>query len=302
MASNDCGNGALNTGQPSCVPKKSVDAGIIFVNYLNDAGTVNFIPSGTTVDSTFVSGLINNADKSVRWYPAMNIKSVVGERADNVTQDIDGIAYNVKRGVRAYDGSFYGNFANPKFVKALESRASIQDAYFKVDINGNLTGIEDESGNVAPIKIQSSTLQVKYKEPTVTELQMVNLKFSVDESQNDSDLVTLDSQTVTTDLLSIAGLIDVTGVSTSPATTGFVLTTKLIYGNPFALPAFSGAVLADFVLYNTTTSSSITATSVTEGADGVYTFVMPAQTSADEVTVDLSKDGFEMSTVTVTIP
>lgn len=302
MATNACSNGASNTGQPSCVPKKNVDAGIILVKQVADDGAVNKILSSDAVDASYVSALINNTDTSKRWYPVMNLKTVIGERAEPTTQDIDGVSFNTKVGTRTYDGMVYGAQANPQFEGVLNSFANGKYGYYKIDINGNLTGILNEDGDLIPIKIELGTLFAVYKEPTATEVQNVHLKFMVKESVKDSDLRTLDAQTITTDLLEISGLIDVTGVATSPSTTGFVLTNKVIYGNPFVLPAFSGAVLADYVVYNETTTSAVVVTSVTEGADGVYTFVMPAQTSADVLTVTLSKVGFEMSPVTVTIP
>ena len=55
---------------------------------------------------------------------------------------------------------------------------------------------------------------------------------------------------------------------------------------------FKGAVLADFDLYNDTATASVVITSVTESPDGTYTFVIPAQTSADSMTLNLQKDGF----------
>ena len=302
MATNACNNGAENTGQPSCVPKKNVDAGIVLVKQIADDGSVNKISASDAVDASYVSALINQSDKSKRWYPVMNLKTVIGERAEPTTQDIDGVSYNTKVGTRTYDGIVYGAFANPQFEGVLNSFANGKYGYYKIDINGNLTGIIDENGDLIPIKIELGTLYAIYKEPTATEVQNVHLKFMVKESVKDKDLRTLDAQTITTDLLEIAGLIDVTGVATSPSTTGFVLTNKVIYGNPFVLPAFTGAVMADYTVYNETTTSAVVLTSVTEGADGVYTFVMPAQTSADILSVNLSKDGFEMDAVTVTIP
>ena len=116
----------------------------------------------------------------------------------------------------------YGAQANPQFEGVLNSFANGKYGYFKIDINGNLTGIINEDGDLIPIKIELGTLFSVYKEPTATEVQNVHLKFMVKESVKDADLRTLDAQTITTDLLEISGLIDVTGVATSPSTTGFM--------------------------------------------------------------------------------
>jgi hypothetical protein len=61
-------------------------------------------------------------------------------------------------------------------------------------------------------------------------------------------------------------------------------------------------LLADFTVYNETTTSAVTITSATELPDGTYTFVFAAQTSADVLTLALVKDSLEMTDLTVTVP
>ena len=299
MATDAC-NGALNTGQPTCVPRKNVDAGIILVPQVANDGTVNKILSSDVVDASYVTALINQTDKSKRWTPLMDLKTVIGERAENTTQDIDGVAFNVKQGIRAYDGSIFGNAGNPQLEGAIKSRANLRDAYFKVDINGNLTGNLDADGNLLPIKIEFGTLQALYKEPTSSEVQNVNIKFSIKESEKDSDMRTLGSATITADLLSISGVIDIQGVVTLPAITGFTLNAELIYGDPFNLPAFSGALVADWVLTDTVLGAIVPASAI-EGVDGEYVF-LATLTSSNTIILTSSKDGFELAPITFVIP
>jgi hypothetical protein len=67
--------------------------------------------------------------------------------------------------------------------------------------------------------------------------------------------------------------------------------------------------LSDFQVFNNTTSSAVTVTSVTESTvtAGLYTFVIPAQTAADELIVTnpavgpLSKS-LDLAQFTVNIP
>ena len=120
------------------------------------------------------------------------------------------------------------------------------------------------------------------------------------ESVKDSDLRTLDGQTITTDLLEITGLIDINAVATLPAITGMTLTAEVIYGNPFSLPAYTGALISDWV-FTDTVLGVITPASVTEGADGVYV-VLATFTTTNTIIVTSSKDGFELASVTVVIP
>ena len=302
MATNACGN-ALNTGQPNCVPNFKVDTGIILVSYLADDGTVN-----SYVTARLNAGIVGTSgsalSRSQRWYPLMGLKAVIGERAENTTQDIEGVAYNVKAGVRNYDATIYGNAGNPKLLKALESRNAVRDAYFKVDINGNAVGMIDEStGDMNPIRIERSTFSPRLMDAKDAEVQALNLKFTVDTREQDSNLGILTAASITADLLDIEGLKDVVGVATSPTVTTVTLTASFIYGDAFVPKKFTGAVLADYPLYNSTTASAVVPASVVETPvdSGIYLFTYAAQTSLDVMTINLAKDGFEMSEVTFTV-
>ena len=307
-----CGGAAGNLGQPNCVPIAKRDAKLILVSYYDNNGEINAIKQTDTVDDTYVTNRINagnigsSLDVSKRWYFTDQINSVGGGRAENVTQDIDGIPYPVIQGVRDYKGKFYGSTATPKLVGALNSRSCNDDGYFIIDVEGNIVGIEgvDNTGAkiLKPIKIQKLTLIAIYNKPTASEIANVELSFLVDQNEKDSDLGVIYSSDLTVDLLSYKSLIDVTSkVNGTPTTTGFVIDVSLPYAGVFTNLPMKGLVLADFVVFNQTQSTAITPTSVTESSDGVYTFVMPAQTASDVISVNLQKTGFEMAELTLTV-
>jgi hypothetical protein len=89
------------------------------------------------------------------------------------------------------------------------------------------------------------------------------------------------------DFGTLEGLIDANIALSSITTTGFVATITTDYGTALTDGKVKGQLSADFSLYNDTDSASIPITTVTETADGVYTFVMPAQTASDDFTVSL---------------
>ena len=303
----NCGDGVTVFGQPSCVPSFGRDSRIIFVQYLDNLGAVNSIKSTDVLDATFFEGKINAGvspsvlDQSLRWNITETINNVIGERGENVTQDIDGIPLNVKQGVRNYDGTFYGAIANPTYVGALESMACSQMGYFIIDVNGNIIGMKnDTTGDLDPIKVQRNTLQVMYKFPTSTEVQNINIKFSVEENERDADLNYTPVTAV--DTLALRSLIAVNGVTSNTALTGADLTMSLDYGTVFNGIAYEGAVIGDFTAYNVTQSSSIVITSVTETSAGVYAILIPAVLTTEVVKVDYAKVGFVMESVTFTAP
>jgi len=302
-----CGDGVTPFGQPSCVPSFGRDSRIIFVQYLDNLGAVNSIKSTDVLDASFFEGKINAGagaslvDSSLRWNITETINNVVGERSENVTQDIDGIPLNVKQGVRNYDGTFYGAIANPTYVGALESMACSQMGYFIIDVNGNIIGMKnDTTGDLDPIKVQRNTLQVMYKFPTSTEVQNINIKFAVEENERDAELNYTPVTAV--DTLALRSLLSIEGVTSNPALTGADLTMSLAYGTAFNGIAYEGALLADFTVFNVTQSSAVVITSVTETSAGVYAVLIPAVTSADVVRIDYAKVGFVMESVTFTAP
>lgn len=303
-----CEDGIINFGQPNCVDSFLRDSRLIFVEYLDDSGAVNSIKSTDTLDSTFFDGKWNATDLSQRWYPTDTINNVVGERADNVVQDIDTIPFNVRQGNRMYDGTFYGNIASPTFQKSLESMSCQQMGFFIVDVAGNIIGLNNATtGDLDPIKIQRNTFQFKYVFPDSSEVQAVNIKFMWEENEQDSDLNYIGEKTISVDMLTQRGMTTVvfvdpaTGITTTTAT----VTMNFTYGKQFEPLPYSGAVITDFILLDSV-GVPIVITSVTpQATTNIYDFLFPLQGSGD-ITLSYQKvlgNGFESTTdLTITIP
>ena len=302
-----CTSGIVNFGQPICVDSFLRDARLIFVNYLDDSGAVNSIASTDTLDQTYFDGKFNATDESQRWYITETINNVVGERDDNITQDIDNIPFNVRQGNRMYDGTFYGNVASPTYKKSLDSIACRQMGFFIVDVAGNIIGMKNElTGDLDPIKIQRNTFQSKYKFPSPTEVQNINLKFTWEENETDSDLSYIDAASISVDMLVQKSMTTVVfdSPATSITTTTATVVMRYTYGTAFAGQLYEGAVIGDFTLLDTG-GSPIAITTVTESSAGTYDIVFPVQPSGD-ITLSYQKTsgaGFESVTdLTITIP
>lgn len=311
MAFCSCEDGIINFGQPVCVDSFDRVARIVFVNYLDNDGVVNSIKDSDftlgVLNPAYFAGKLNNTDKSQRWYLTETINMVEPVREDNVTQDIDGILYNVSQGVKTFTGQFNGGVASPKYAGVLKSIGCQQMGYFYFDVQGNIVGsYNDVTGELDPIKIQRNTLQVKYIEPTKTTVQGIQIKFMIGELELDEDLSYVPSSEITADLEALRSMVNVTiSAPTGISTTGFTFTLTYDYGSAFTKLPLTGAVMADFTLAEVTpTPGSIVITSVTESATipGTYVLVQPAATSADTQRFDFTKTGFEAEAVTVTIP
>jgi hypothetical protein len=304
-----CTNGAKNLGQPNCVGVLERPEKLCFVYTRANDGTENKILSSDTVDDTFVSGLINQTDKSKRWFPTPVINQVNDERADFNTFDLDGFAINSSKGIRTVSFSVVEG-ASPQLVDAFNSLACRDISFYIWSVDEQIGGNGRVDGELKPFRIKKKTMKAKYNPPSkVNETPaMVMVSFDVSELEDDADIAYMDYGTGANDVQVVitdyTGLVDVTmGAASSISTTGFVTEIDLLYGSVFNKEPFVGGVLADFSLYNETTLASVTITSVTESPDGTYTFVIPAQTSADVLTLTFSKNGYEASsTLSITIP
>jgi hypothetical protein len=303
-----CTSGITNFGQPPCVDSFSPDARLVFVQYYDNLGAVNSIASTDTLDASYFEDRINAGnydralDKSKRWYFTETINSVEGERAESVKQEVDGISFNVKQGLRSYSGTFYGGIASPKYVGALRSLGCLQMGYFVIDTNGAIIGQEftDSSGDVFlnPIKMQRNTLDAIYKKPSKTEVQSIMLSFMVEENEKDETLSFIPSDDIAVDTLMLRSVATVNGsVSTASATT-FTLVADYTYGTAFVKQPFVGLTSADVIPYNVTQSTSPLVVSVAESPDGTYLVTIDAQTTSDVISVNIDKAGFEMTEVT----
>ena len=297
-----CDTGILNHGQPKCVDSFARDARLIFVQYQNDAGEVNSITQAdftSGLDQSYLDGKFNGSVDQ-RWYLTPTVNNVVGERAESVKQDIDGIPFNVRQGIRMYDGTFYGTVAATQYVNVLKSMSCQNIGMFIVDVAGNIIGMNnDVTGDLDPIKVQRNTLDVIYKFPSSSEVQQIQLMFAYEENEQDGDLRYIKASDISADMLTQSSMSTVVlGAASAISTTGFTTAITYTYGAQFANLPYEGAVAGDFTLLDNA-GLTIAITSVTEGPSGTYVFVIPAQTPGDVLTLSYSKTtgtGFESTT------
>ena len=297
MAICSCNITLGGTGKGKCEPIQDVLANLFAVRTFDDSGVKNSIGVGDTVDSTYLTGKLNEADGSKRWYPLRQQKQVVDERAEAITETIDNVDYNTDKGVRTYSGAVIK--ADTVFLDNISGLECGAWSFFGIDKSNRIIGqVSIDGTELYPLPSEEGTVNTNLVKTSVGVIQKVLLTFTYSTLLRDEDLRLMES---TADLVNAQGLLDVNAAISSESTTGFVadLTTDYGYfGDPIKVV---GWVLADFALYNETQASAVVITSVTEAPDGTYTFVTPAQTSSDVLTLTDTKDGFELSQ-TINIP
>lgn len=295
----------MNTGTPS--EQRVIEDGslLIVVPLVADDGTKNEIDQNDVIDEAYVSALINNSDPSKRWYPIGAFTNVTDERGDPITESYsDGSSAVTQESVRTWTGWLI-NYA-AKYIENLRGFSCTKFGVFVVDDCGGLIGsISKDATKLQPIKVNNYSWYPSLMKKTDTTAGKVTLSFEFSQLEKDSDLrvILADEMGSDLDLTEIEGLREVEAEVSAITTDGFTAALTLPF-DKFLGGAVSvkGWLLADFELYNETTASSIVITSVTEGPDGTYVFVIPTQTSADVLTLTGVKTGFSLGPVTITIP
>lgn len=297
-----------NLGVPNCQTVFDVTKQIVLVPYFKNDGSINGIDLSTlTFDQSFIDSKIQANNEQDRWYITTEMKNVVDERAEDINESFeDGTTVFIQSGPRTFLGLLIGE--GPALKKNLDAWKCEIAGYYIIDKSGNFIGDNSREGFLDPIRIQNNTLSTILQRGTDTTLQKLQLTFTVDQSMDDADLGFVSAADVSGELLGSLGLLDAIAENiTGIATTGFTVDLKTAFGSVLGKQKVLGLTAPDFSVFNNTTSSAVTPTSVTELPDGTYTFVLPAQNSADVLTVgnkdtgDLDK-GFDINDFEVVIP
>ena len=207
-------SGGGNTGRPSCYETFKVTKQLIFVEYFKSDGSVNSIDvsslTGGKLDQTFLDARVKDVDPRTRWYPTPELKNITNERDDDITEDFDDTTSNfIQEGARKFTGLVLKG--DPVFVGNMKKWRCITAGVYMIDKNGNLRGVELESGFLRPIRLQDDSLSASLMVATDSGLEKTSIKFTVSDLEDDANLKMIEAADITATLLGVKGLWIVTG-------------------------------------------------------------------------------------------
>lgn len=273
-----------NTGLSSCFNVQGEAKMLIMQRIYDDAGVLNMIPKATTFDDAYVSSMINNADQSKRWYPVGKFVEVDMETAENntFTRRDSSIGF-LGEGASTFKGMLEKYPAQYKSV--LDSYRCSEWGAYVIDREGKPFGYIKDDAGVYPRPISPNSAAGRFvHEVQNSSLPMLEFTFTWDVSVNDA--CTGYIANAATGLLTSSGLVDVYAFK-ADGTEGVDVASSTQFSF-YAKHAFGGAnsgyvtglVSGDFVLTNETTGLAVVVTMV-EGANGLYTGTILAQTTND---------------------
>lgn len=273
----ECGTTLQATGTPNKQSAVSSGSVLIAVYMKADDGTANQILATDTIDQAYIDARINDTDASKRWYPIGEFKSPQDSRADPISESFsDNSTAITQQGLRTYTG-YLINFA-PVYAGTLDRFACSSFGVYSIDSCGNLTGSINSDGTaLRPIRVNGESWEPRYMKGNPTEKAKIQLMFEFSQLEKDKYLRNIAADSISGDILNVTGLLPISASISSPSTTGFTATLTVdfdVFLNSDKVPV-EGFTVQDFKLVNRGTGLEIAITSVTEGAAGVYTFVIP---------------------------
>lgn len=316
-----CTTSMQNTGT-ACSPLMGVTRKDLLQPTFKSDGTENVIDLTDTIDEDLFTDAINNVDSSLRIYPLPSFKNLSDSRGDSITESFsDGTSSFIQQGPRNVEYFIVGKDATPKLAGKINAGRCTDMSVWKVDKNGSLIGIVDETKQeIRAIKIDSDTLEAVFIPATDTTTQKIRVRYTIHPDEQDSCMGMITADELGGNyLLNKKGLLDTNlAIIGTPTTTVIVAEIYTDYGTALNPVRVKGLVVTDFIstvggatskVRNVTDGADVALTSVVEGTGddaGIYTITMAsAQTSGDVIAIGVLKAGYDFTNVasdTVTIP
>jgi len=297
-----CNYGLGNSKTPGCEPLMGVTHGLIFVPTFKTDGTRNKLLMYSKNDlselafsfsQVALEALVNNADKNLRWRPMLTSKfeEVEIQRSDSRYKKFaSGTSYFIESGELTFKATLPK--AGPGVVRFFDSARCEDVSVYIVDRQGNLVGSVTDGEYLFPLRIARQTIDAKTNYAVDDNIHSVMLRFDFASTEEDANLAMVEASSIAYDVRQLSGLYDANFRFEEVTATGFVVHATTFYGSPYNRNAITGMVKADFVLTDTLFGTPIVITSVSEGVDGTYAFVIPS-TPAGVLSLSATYTGYD---------
>jgi hypothetical protein len=263
----------------------------------SNAGVLNKVSLPATINAAYVNALINNNDRSLRWYPLpKHVNAEISKEASVYESFNDGSKKFVHEGVSNFKCIYAST--KPNFLGILKSGRCTEMACYLVDKNSALIGLTNGEENVLyPFALNANTIDAIMKWASDTTGLNIEYMFEFDTDQQDEYVNKIDSADMVgvNLLVGYDGLVDAIKSQTSTGQTSMVFKLYAQGGSIVPVP-ITGLLAADFALYNNTTAAAITVITAVEtvGTPGTYTLTYASQTIGNivKITPTLAKYDF----------
>ena len=295
----NCQGLSADLGVPAGVKPFSIPVGLIVVPLFAEDGTEFSIDTtSVTMDQTTIDDYINETDKTKRMYPIIGLKNVESVKAENNLETFnDGDIQIISEGVRNFKAVLPST--SRQYLGQLKNLTCSQVGVYMIDSCGNFLG-RKVGDLLKPKKVALNTWSAILMWATDSTGQNTDLTFNFAKTERDENDAMIIADSITADLSSLSGLIDVTftnPVGDSAAKT-LVVDAATIYGGMQTTILREDLVLGDFTA---TLNGGAEVIVSTPNVDGTYTITFTsAIIVTDIIVLSATKTGLDISDLTFT--
>lgn len=278
-----------NTGT-DCTPLMRRGKQIILVPLFDNTGLRNCIDLATaTLDAAYFTSKTEEVDASKRWYPLPTLEDVNIVRGDSNKQTFEsGRSILLNKGAKTLTATGLADDGHSQILYGkidAEVRCKIYGV-FTVDLDSNLIGlcIDSDTTKLYPAKMDKGSWDPIWTDETGSATSGIAYNFNYDVSITDGNFAMIAADEMTTNVLGLAGLLDVNATYAAGSAVVATLTGTLTndYGTKLNPIPVEG-IAANLEVYNVTTAGVEATTSIVETSPGVYLATYTAPTSIGEV-------------------
>jgi hypothetical protein len=287
----NCNAGLSNTGRPNCVPIQSVTSKLILVPIRANDGTLNGID--LTAPVPVWDDLVNEQDASKRWFPLPAFENVELAKADSQFEEANsGRMAFLRQGKRSFSGELWAEDSSPTLLSKLQGNRCVDFGVYIIDVNGQLVGSK-VGDNLYPIPVDNPSFDPRFMFATDSTIQKIMVTFDFDRLFDEGTMYMITVEEAGVNFNDLNGLVDVNFTIAGQSAGDITFELALDYGTAFNPIKFKGGQLSDFQLYNNSTFTLETITSVVENlpTEANYTLSF-AFNSGESYTITIIRAGF----------
>ena len=289
----ECSSAYVNSGIDRCAVSPQIIRHIVFVPLYDSAGNKNELDL-STLDENTIPDLLNESDRTKRWYPLREVDNFESEREDPSTEDLEsGVPLFLREGNRPFTVVKKQGAVPFQFVEFINSKRCGEWGVIFVDVDGRLIGNNQKDGFLRPMPIQSNQAYATYIFPNDSTYRGININFMARVGEKDEWLGIVSREAFGDyNPFEMKGLYEVLPEIVSADDSSIEIKLFTRYGALDQPIPVQGITDADLTLQNLTQSSSVTIDTVTEIAPGEYTIsYATGVTVGDDLQLNLDKQG-----------
>ena len=288
-----CDDGNGNTALPKCISNLGITIGNGIQEMVAKDGTRNGYDLSAPLGTTFVDSL-QATDTSKRMYPLRDYKNMDFPKGDTqYATNSDGSKTFLREGIQSFVAEMHDVPAG--FDSKLQNMKCKDNGAWGFVVEG-VYGMR-EGDMWYPININTFAPTFKMRTPAAPQMEMIAYDWAG--TANAGRLYLVPWADLGTTYEAMLGLMDinynVTNAPVAGATTTVSYEIVTDYGEGLLdKQTVDGLVTANFAAFNQTTGLAVAITSATEVPDVDYDFVLPSQTTADQIRISvLTSTGYE---------